>query len=279
MNRAELFAGARKILGPLSQTQTDSIDAILNACLMYGVKDARQISYIMATVQHEVGKPFKPIKEKGSKEYLSKYDTGALAKALGNTPEADGDGIKYAGRGFVQLTGRANYEKFKKILGIDLVADPDLALKTEVAAKILVFGMAKGTFTGKKLSDYFNASTADWINARKIVNKLDQATKIAGYAKVWMEAVDAAIRKPAPEIAPVAAPEEKEETPLPAPPIKHKKKTLWATITTGFATIAAFFSNMPWQIVAILAAVLLVLGIFMLIKYDDEIKSWFKEQE
>ena len=281
MNKKELFDGARKILGPLSDDQVKSIDAILKACLMYGVKDSRHIAYIFGTTQHEVGKAFKPIKEKGSKKYLSKYDTGPLAKALGNTPAADGDGILYAGRGFVQLTGRANYEKFKKILGIDIVSKPDLALQTEVAAKILVYGMARGTFTGKKLSDYFNPTTSDWKGARRIVNGTDQASRIAGYAKQWMDVVDAAARKPATEINKIAKEEEEKKASPPVAEVKEKpqRKTLWATITAGAATVAAFFSNMPWEVVAVLAGVLLILTLVVLWKYDREIKSWFKKQD
>ena len=47
--------------------------------------------------------------------------------------------------------------------------------------------MVEGWFTGKKLSDYFNEKT-DYINARKIVNGLDKADIIAGYAKVLYSA-------------------------------------------------------------------------------------------
>lgn len=55
-------------------------------------------------------------------------------KDLGNT-EA-GDGWKYRGRGFIQLTGRDNYNRYGKRIGVDLIADPDLANDPKVAAKL-----------------------------------------------------------------------------------------------------------------------------------------------
>ena len=54
------------------------------------------------------------------------YDTGKLAVRLGNTPQADGDGQKYKGRGLIQITGRANYEAYKKCCGFDVVTKPQL---------------------------------------------------------------------------------------------------------------------------------------------------------
>ena len=57
------------------------------------------------------------------------YDTGKLAIKLGNTPEADGDGQKYKGRGLIQVTGRANYEAYKKYCGFDVVKQPELLAK------------------------------------------------------------------------------------------------------------------------------------------------------
>ena len=50
-------------------------------------------------------------------------------------------------------------------------------------------GMINGRFTGKKLSDYFNPTAASWINARRIINGLDKANLIAGYAQQYYAAI------------------------------------------------------------------------------------------
>lgn len=57
------------------------------------------------------------------------YDTGKLAQRLGNTPEKDSDGQKYKGRGLIQLTGRSNYEAYKRYCGYDVVKEPELLAK------------------------------------------------------------------------------------------------------------------------------------------------------
>ena len=54
------------------------------------------------------------------------YDTGRLAKRLGNTPAKDGDGQRYKGRGALEITGRANYIAVSKGLGVDFVSHPEL---------------------------------------------------------------------------------------------------------------------------------------------------------
>jgi putative chitinase len=48
----------------------------------------------------------------GGTAQQKKYDTGDLAKKLGNTPEADGDGYLYRGRTGIQVTGKSNYRQF-----------------------------------------------------------------------------------------------------------------------------------------------------------------------
>ena len=84
----------------------------------------RQAAFI-AQVGHESGQ-FRYVRELGGEQYLSKYDTGSLAKRLGNTPEADGDGQKYCGRGLIQITGGANYLECGEALGLDLIKQPEL---------------------------------------------------------------------------------------------------------------------------------------------------------
>ena len=54
------------------------------------------------------------------------YDTGRKAIALGNTPQADGDGQRFKGRGLIQITGRNNYTRISRSTGVDFVNNPQL---------------------------------------------------------------------------------------------------------------------------------------------------------
>lgn len=76
-----------------------------------------------------------------------------------------------------------------KLLGKPLVESPELALNLDIATQILFKGMIKGMFTGKKLSNYFDTDTEDWVNARKIINGTDKADLIAGYGKKFLNAL------------------------------------------------------------------------------------------
>ena len=103
-----------------------------------GIKGV-ELAQFLAQCAHETGN-FLHLEELGGNRYLAQYDptvNPAKAKALGNT-EA-GDGAKYKGRGFIQITGKANYAKAGQALGIDLVNSPELAARPDVAAKIAVW--------------------------------------------------------------------------------------------------------------------------------------------
>ncbi len=186
MNRAAFFASVRNSLfdGALSASQVSGTEAILDEWDRRGLGDLRWLSYMLGTTFHECARTMQPITERGPRPYFDKYEPGTkIGKALGNT--VAGDGYRFRGRGYVQLTGRTNYHR----AGIE--ANPESALEPGVAAAIMFDGMTKGWFTGRKLADYFHAGVADWINARKIINGTDKAQTIAGYAKAFYAALQA----------------------------------------------------------------------------------------
>lgn len=186
-----------KMLGPkLEQEEVDGLSAVLSACGAAGWPIAFT-AYALATAFHETAHTMQPISEFGGTKYFTKmYDpTGArpeLAKKNGNT--SPGDGPKYRGRGYVQLTWKNNYAKAEKLLGIKGLTDnPDLALTDENAAKIMVGGMGDGWFTGKSCKSYLpsvgDATQAQFMDARRIINGQDKADLIAGYALEFQHAL------------------------------------------------------------------------------------------
>lgn len=147
---------------------------IISECFNQGITNQNQIKYVLATVEHETNKTFMPVREA---YWLS---AGWRQRNLRYYP--------YYGRGFVQITWEENYARFGKLLGVDLVKTPDLALELENALFILVHGMKYGLFTGKKLSDYITKKKIDFRGARRIVNGMDRAKKIGRLAErmtVW----------------------------------------------------------------------------------------------
>ncbi|QXH53213.1 glycoside hydrolase family 19 protein [Pseudomonas fakonensis] len=100
----------------------------LNAAMgKYAIITPLRMAAFLAQIGHESGQ-LRYVRELGSDAYLSKYDTGRLAQRLGNTPEADGDGQKYRGRGLIQVTGHDNYQACSEALFGDsrLLATPEL---------------------------------------------------------------------------------------------------------------------------------------------------------
>jgi len=130
-----------------------SLPYIIAAMKEAGIKDPNVMIGILATVKTEVGN-FQPIREfADGTAYNNRAD-------LGNGPQ---DGPLFKGRGFIQLTGRANYREYGRKLGIDLEGNPDLALRPDIAAKILV-----QYFKDRGLDD--KAAVGDWRGVRKGVN-------------------------------------------------------------------------------------------------------------
>jgi hypothetical protein len=145
------------------------IESIKQACIYYNVVNLSHIAYVLATVQHETANSYLPIEE---------YYGRQQAKRL----KYDG-GEDFYGRGFVMLTHRYNYQKVGKLLNLDLVSKPILALDPSVSLAILVKGMRDGWFTGKKLADFDRDDALDYIEARRIINGKDKADLIAKLAE------------------------------------------------------------------------------------------------
>jgi putative chitinase len=173
IDRKKFFDGIKGSPMPtkLNAGQVKGITAILDEWERRKLTDLRWLADMLATDFHETAFTMQPVTEYGSQKYL---------RAKKYWP--------WIGRGLVQLTWKPNYVDMQKRLkaagfGVDIVANPDDALRLDVAVFIMFEGMIRGTFTGKKLSDYFNAKTTDWKNARRIINGTDRADEIATYAK------------------------------------------------------------------------------------------------
>lgn len=125
----------------LSNNYTNEI-ALHKVAAASGLKGI-ELAQFLAQMKHESWN-FDRLKEKGQphvKDYFAKrYDpkfAAKTAKILGN--KVAGDGERYKGRGYIQLTGRDNYRMASEALGIDLIKHPELAERPEIAAKIAVW--------------------------------------------------------------------------------------------------------------------------------------------
>ncbi|HXO28910.1 MAG TPA: hypothetical protein VOA80_16285 [Thermoanaerobaculia bacterium] len=174
------------VYGQLNDSQSSGLESLLgNIELDLDIADLRWVAYMLATVKLECADTFMPITERGVQSYFDKYEPGtSIGTSLGNTQP--GDGYLFRGRGYVQLTGRTNYGNMSRRLALsgddDLVAHPDAALQADIAYRIMSYGMRRGTFTGKKLGDYINDAGCDYQQARRIINGLNRADDVAGYA-------------------------------------------------------------------------------------------------
>lgn len=168
LNLKKFFYTVRAFAGSLDQGQIDGFQHILKKVQEADISDHRWTAYMLGTAWHETAKTMEPVTEYGSQAYLKskKY-------------------YPFVGRGYVQLTWDYNYKRY------GILDEPERALDPDFAAYIMIDGMTKGIFTGKKLSDYFNASTEDWVNARRIINGLDRAQEVGKYGKTFYEAIKA----------------------------------------------------------------------------------------
>jgi len=110
-----------------------------------GSDDLSCVIAVLATIGVE-SSSFRPIREFGDIGYFTEhYENRA---DLGNTEP--GDGARFCGRGFIQLTGRSNYRSYGGRLGVPLEESPDLAMQPEVAVPVLLDYFRTGTFPARR---------------------------------------------------------------------------------------------------------------------------------
>lgn len=201
------FDSIRKSFGPLTNNQ------VLGTTHLYRATEGLPVqhrAYILATAWHETGPEDSSLHMTPRREIWG--PTPAQAgyegrKDLGNT--VLGDGKRYAGRGYVQITGRRNYQRASLLTGRDLVANPDLALDPDIAARIIVHGMTTGWFTGIKLGD-----CDTYASMRRVVNGTDKASLIASHAMAFEQALKAI---------------EPETVPAPKPSLWERFRAWWTS--------------------------------------------------
>ncbi|MCK5726279.1 MAG: hypothetical protein KAH22_05600 [Thiotrichaceae bacterium] len=166
-----IHLGEKAIPSSFDQDKPSFQQSVIKTCLKQGLPLKTQMAYILATTEHETNATYQPVKEAYwlSDAYRKKHFKY----------------YPYYGRGYVQLTHDYNYKKYSKLLGIDLLNNPDKVMDPSLSLFILVHGMATGLFTGKRLGLYINANQTDYVNARRVVNGRDKQHHIAKLAKRW----------------------------------------------------------------------------------------------
>ncbi len=112
-----------------------------------------------ATIAIETARTFRPINEYGGPAYFTRmYEH---RRDLGNV--LPGDGARYHGRGYIQITGRGNYRAFSQAAGAPLEDHPEMALEPVTSARILA-----SYFQTRRVDVAANAQ--DWRKVRRLVN-------------------------------------------------------------------------------------------------------------
>lgn len=180
MNKEAFYKSVRSgILGPtLEDDEVEGCEAILAAMASAPLANC---AYALATAYHETNATMQPVEEA---YWLS--DTWRK-KNLRYWP--------WHGRGYVQLTWQANYQRADEELHLNgaLLKNPDKAMEPLIAAGIMRRGMDEGWFTGKSFSSYLPshgpAALEQFRKARRIINGTDRDLLVARHAMQFQTAL------------------------------------------------------------------------------------------
>jgi predicted chitinase len=170
------------------------------------LNEVSDLAYLLATAKAEsdyslqrwesdyaCGLTGKPYNQKPCEKALNYYRSTKGGKKNYYTLGTDKNGLPYFGRGLIQLTGKANYEKYGKLIGVDLVNDGDKALEPKNSYQIATTFLSQkrgGTYAknGANRSTFDMAKDGDLTKARKSVNGgskgLEEVNK---YFQLWKE--------------------------------------------------------------------------------------------
>lgn len=154
---AQAWAEKSDQLEDLGATTDRRIASIIGQCAYEsgGFKSRfENLNYSSSALQRVFRKYFRTVSADAYARQPEKIANRVYGNRMGNGDEASGDGYRYRGRGWIQLTGKSNYETYGKAIGVDLVADPDAAAEPATAWLIAVRYMAATRRSGKTLLEW-----------------------------------------------------------------------------------------------------------------------------
>lgn len=191
----KMAAAIRKpepIQQPQSPKQLRNVkDVVADILKELGAYSPQAHAVMLANIRGEAGSEMKPRSEnlnysaKGLLSTFSKYFTPKTAKQYERKPEMiankvygnrlgndANEGYKYRGRGYFQITGKENYERMSKLVGVDLVENPDLVNDPEISEKILKAQIAEMLKRGVNLKSI--ESVTKFIGPAKLSERVKQ---------------------------------------------------------------------------------------------------------
>lgn len=147
---------------PYAKDRIDKFLPHLNEGLKkFSITNIDEVRMLIAQLAVESAE-FRYVKELASGQA---YDTGRKAEQLGNTPEADGDGQRYKGRGLIQITGKRNYTLVGFALEIDCVNHPELLEEPKWAVYSALWYWSNG-----RLGRYSKPTEENFKKVTKLIN-------------------------------------------------------------------------------------------------------------